>query len=325
MKRSINNLVSKQFLHFYFLKLIISFLAIFLLAISCNKQKTTKANFEKILFDKTDSTRNCYTILYPLNHPYKGYVFLLPGFGESAEDVMEQTNLPNLLAANGLLTIIPTVQDGVLSFGVDSISQKTLHKIMADIVKKHNLSKEKFYIGGFSIGGSAAIKYAENALNKPSAVFAIDPPLDFERFYNGAKRDVRLSKNEANEENIYMIERLEKEAGGSPSTNLNDYYDMSPYSFSDTTQAALKNILNVPLRIYTEPDITWWLKEHGADMTSMNATECSAMINELNKLGNEDASLIITHHKGYRKPNNSRHPHSWSIVDNEELITWLMK
>ena len=48
------------------------------------------------------------------------------------------------------------------------------------------------------------------------------------------------------------------------------------------------------------------------------------MINELNRLGNQNAELITTQKKGYRKPDNKRHPHSWSIVDNDELINWLL-
>jgi len=47
-------------------------------------------------------------------------------------------------------------------------------------------------------------------------------------------------------------------------------------------------------------------------------------INELNRLGNEKASLIVTENKGFRKLQNSRHPHSWSIVDVDELIDWLL-
>lgn len=292
----------------------------------CFGQKVSNPKIEKVFLDKTDKTKNCYTIIYPSKLPWKGYVFLISGFGETAENVLQQTNLPNKLAQNGFLTVIPTFQDGVLSFGVDNLSQEGFNEILKDVTSKHKLIDYKFYVGGFSIGGSAAIKYAENPTIKPNAVFAIDPPLDFERFYNSAKRDIRLSKNgDANQENIYMIERLEKETGGNPTKNLPEYYNLSPYSFSDTSQTAIKKLLDMPIRIYTEPDVNWWLKERGADFTSMNATECSAMINELNKLGNQNATLITTQNKGFRKPENKRHPHSWSIVDNDELIKWLLK
>ena len=307
-------------------RLVLLLLAFSLFGINCNGQKVDNPKMEKVFLNEKDTTKNCYTILYPPKLPYNGYLFLMPGFGETAEAVLEQTDLPKQLALNGILTIIPTFQDGVLSFGVDRLSQQTFDRILNDVIAKHQLKGKKFYVGGFSIGGSCAIKYAENAVIKPTAVFAIDPPLDFERFYNSAKRDIRLSKDgEANPENVYMIERLEKETGGNPSTHLAEYYKISPYSFSDTTQTEIKKLSNIPLRIYTEPDINWWLQERGADFTSINASTCSAMINELNRLGNQNAVLLTTQNKGYRKPHNRRHPHSWSIVDNDELIQWLLQ
>lgn len=307
-------------------KILLLILTFSLFAISCWAQKVSNLKIEKVFLDKTEKTKNCYTIIYPPKLTWKGYIFLIPGFGETAENVLQQTDLPNKLALNGILTIIPTFQDGILSFGVDRLTQESFERILKDVTSKHKLIDHKFYVGGFSIGGSCAIKFAENALIKPTAVFAIDPPLDFERFYNSAKRDVRLSKNrEVNPENIYMIDRLEKETGGNPSTHLSEYYQLSPYSFSDSTQTAIKKLLNTSLRIYSEPDINWWLKERGADLTNMNATESSAMINELNKLGNQNAQLVITYNKGHRKPDNRKHPHSWSIADNDELIKWLVK
>lgn len=288
-------------------------------------QNNYQPKIEKFFLDVKDTSSNFYTVIYPDHLPYVGYVLLMPGFGELAEKAMQQTDLPIKLAQNQILTIIPTFQHGVLSLGVDSLSQTSLNAIIKDVVSKNKLEGYKYYMGGFSIGGSCAIQYAENASAKPTAVFAIDPPLDFERFYHSAKRDVRLSKEkEASRENIYMISRLEKETGGTPSTHLDRNYQLSPYSFSDTTQSAIKKLINTPLRIYTEPDVSWWLKERNADLTSVNATTCSAMINELNRLGNQKAQLMITHNKGYRKPDHKRHPHSWSIVDNDELINWLL-
>jgi hypothetical protein len=304
--------------------LLILFFSLF--AVNSNGQKVVNPKIEKVFLDEADKTKNCYTIIYPAKLPWEGYIFLIPGFGETAERVLQQTELPRKLASNGILTIIPTFQDGVLSFGADSLSQQSFDRILKDVNSKHKLADQRFYVGGYSIGGSCTIKYAENATVKPTAIFAIDPPLDFERMYYSAKRDIRLSTdNEPNQENIYIIERLEKETGGSPANNLSAYYKFSPYSFTDTTQSAIKKLTRIPLRIYTEPDIGWWMKERRADFTSMNSTECSALINELNRLGNKNAALITTQNKGFRKPDNTRHPHSWSIVDNDELIKWLLK
>ncbi len=307
-------------------KILFTLLTFSFLTINCFGQKTTDLKIKKVYLDKTDTTKNCYTIIYPTKLPWTGYIFLLPGFGETAERVLQQTDLPKKLALNGILTVIPTFQDGVLSFGVDSLSQQCFERILKDVTSKHKLGDQRFYVGGYSIGGSCTMKYAENATIKPTAIFAIDPPLDFERVYNSAQRDIRLSiDNKPNHENLYIVERLAKETGGSPEMYKTEYYKFSPYSFSDTTQSAIKKLTNIPLRIYTEPDISWWMKERRADFTSMNSTECSAFINELNRLGNNNATLITTQNKGFRKPENIRHPHSWSIVDNDKLIKWLLE
>ncbi|MEY4905050.1 MAG: hypothetical protein RLZZ292_2865, partial [Bacteroidota bacterium] len=295
-------------------------------SMNCYGQKVNNPKIEKIFLDNTDSTKNCYTIIYPKKLPWTGYIFLIPGFGETAERVMQQSSLAIQLAKSGILTIIPTFQDGVLSFGIDDSSQQSFKKIIADVRAKNKLTDQPFYLGGYSIGGSCILKYAEDAAEKPNAFFAIDPPIDFEQMYYSNKRNLRLSVNtEPNQESVFLVKKIKEIMNGTPENSIANYHKISPYSFSDTTQTAIKKLLQVPLRIYTEPDIHWWMKERGMDYTSMNSTFHSAMINELNRLGNNNAILITTQNKGFRKPDNIRHPHSWSIVDHVELIKWLLK
>ena len=307
-------------------RLFFTFLTLLLFGINCSAQKTNIPNIKKVYLDNTDTTKNFYTIIYPPKLPWTGYIFLVAGFGETAEKVLQQTDLPKKLALNGILTIIPTFQDGVLSFGVDSLSQQSFGRILKDVTTRHKLIDQPFYLGGYSIGGSCILKYAEESDIKPNAIFAIDPPIDFEQMYNSSKRNLRLSVNtQPNGESVFLLKKIKEIMNGTPENAIANYQKISPYSFTDTSQVAIKKLLKVPLRIYTEPDIHWWMKERGMDYTNMNSTLQSAMINELNRLGNRDAKLIITVNKGYRKPDNSRHPHSWSIVDNDELIKWLQK
>lgn len=97
---------------------------------------------------------------------------------------------------------------------------------------------------------------SENLKHKPAAVFGIDPPLDFERFYNSLKRTIRLGfQSPLLSEAHYMIDRLDKEIEGSPQNVLKNYYKSSPYSCSDTNQTAIKPLINMPIRIYNELDI----------------------------------------------------------------------
>lgn len=284
---------------------------------------------ETVYLNANDSTSNMYIAVAPESEPVKAFMVLLDGFGNSPKDVMLQTNLPHYASQQGILTIIPLLNTGPTYFGSDTASQQSLKDIINLVVNKYHLKGKDLYIGGFSIGGTCAVKYAELAVqyNYPTqakAVFAIDPPLDWERYYNAATRVVRLSDPaKVNGEVFYMINRIEKEMKGTPQTALQNFYAHSPYSFSDTTQSAIKNLSNTPVMIISEPDIQWWLKERGYDYNYNNISDHAAMINELQRLGNKKAVLVTTTGKGYRKPNNMRHPHSWSIADPEQIIGWL--
>ena len=285
---------------------------------------------ETVYLNSKDSTTDMYIAVIPEGKPIKAFMFLLDGFGASPQDILVETQLPKYAAKQGILTILPILKTGSLYFGVDSLSQQSLNNQIKTVIDKYYLQGKDFYIGGFSIGGSCVVKYAElaaknNYATKPKAVFAVDPPLDWERFYNSAKRVVRLSDTtKVNGEVTYMIDRIEKEMKGTPQTAIENFYNLSPYSFSDTTQRAVKTLIRTPIMIITEPDIQWWLSQRGYDFSYINVTDHAAMINELQKLGNSKAVLVTTTNKGYRKPGNIRHPHSWSIADPVQLTNWLL-
>ena len=284
---------------------------------------------ETVYLDSKDSTANMYIAVIPDTKPIKAFMFLLDGFGASPQDVLIQTDLPKYAAQQGILTIIPILKTGPLFFGSDPASQESLRDKIALTANKYQLQGKDLYIGGFSIGGTCVVKFSELAVQnnyaiKPKAVFAIDPPLDWERFYNSAKRVVRLSNPaQINGEVTYMIDRIKKEMGGTPETALGSFYNNSPYSYFDSTQTAIKPLVKTPIMIISEPDIQWWLNERGYDYTYMNVTDQAAMINELRRLGNDKAILVTTINKGYRKPDNRKHPHSWSIADPQQTVSWL--
>jgi hypothetical protein len=121
-----------------------------------------------------------------------------------------------------------------------------------------------------------------------------------------------------------MLNRIDREMNGTPDAVLENYYQRSPYSYSDTTHRAIKNLINTSIMLIHEPDIDWWLQNRGFDFYGINAPDLAGMINELNYLGNKNAVLIITHEKGFREPGHQRHPHSWSIADPEMLVNWLL-
>jgi hypothetical protein len=305
-------------------KIIIPLLTFFISTVSFSQK------VETVYLDRKDSTANMYIAVEPQNGQINSFMFLLDGFGGGdPKDILIQTDIPKYAATKGILTIIPVLKTGGLYFGSDTASQQSLKEMIDIVVNKYQLKDKNFYIGGFSIGGTCVVKYAELAVQKnypvkPKAVFAVDPPLDWQRFYNAAKRVVRLSNpSQVNEEVTYMINRIPKEMGGTPETALESFYNNSPYSFSDTTQRAIKPLIKTPIMIISEPDIQWWLSKRGYDYSYINITDQAAMINELQRLGNRKAIIITTHDKGFREPGHIRHPHSWSIADPEQTVKWL--
>ena len=287
--------------------------------------------FETVYLNPKDSSSNMFIAVKPENVPIKAFMFCIPGAFQTPQYVLQQTNLPVYAAKQGILTIIPIFATGLSSFGFDSLTQQSLKDMLNVVVEKYKLQKKDFFIGGLSIGGTHAVKYAELAVQnnypiKAKAVFGIDPPLDYERLYNSAVRIMRLSVNvKPNDEIPYMIGRIQNEMQGTPETALENFYKFSPYSMSDKSQTAIKNLVDTPLILITEPDIDWWLNQRGYDYTDINAIDEAGMINELQRLGNTKAILITTHEKGFREPGHIRHPHSWSIADPEQLVNWLLQ
>lgn len=305
-------------------KIIVLLLAFLISTVSFSQKIDT------VYLDKKDSAKNMYVAVVAQNGQINSFMFLLDGFGNySPQSILIETDLPKYAAQQNILTIMPILKTGPLYFGSDTASQQSLKELIELVAAKYKLQGKDFYIGGFSIGGTCVVKYAELAVQnnypiKPKAVFAVDPPLDWQRFYNAAKRVVRLSNpSQVNQEVTYMIDRIKKEMDGTPETALKNFYNNSPYSYSDTTQRAIKSLIRTPIMIISEPDIQWWLTQRGYDYSYVNITDQAAMINELQRLGNNEAILVTTTNKGYRKPQNSRHPHSWSIADPEQTIKWL--
>lgn len=279
-------------------------------------------------FEPTDSTNLFYLKLIPKTQPI-GCLVIIPGAGELVEDVMKQITLHNLAVENGLLVIFPSINWGTNRF-IEELN--FLDTIFKQVVELHKIPKDKFIIGGFSNGGMISLKYAEKSnMDKadrfiiPKAVFALDPPLDFVHLYNHAKRDVERNFSiPAVNEGHWIMNMYKTEFGGTPEEVPNEYIKYSIFSNSEKDGGNAKYLLYTPIRIYTEPDIDWQMKNRHRDFYDMNCTDISAMINLLQLNGNKNAEMIVTYNKGVRL-NGTKHPHSWSIMDSADCLTWILK
>lgn len=283
--------------------------------ILCFGKKATET--VKVLLSQGSTTANCYTAVLPKKRPFHSYLVLIPGFGETPEGVLKATDLPRKAARAGIAVFIPQLQNGAETYSFAAESQKCLQNMIRDIKERFGLAKASYCVGGFSMGGSAAIRHAElSAENPPVCVFAIDSPLDYERFRYSTERDVKVyHKGMADGDSIY-IKLL---------ADIAPIVGDSPYLLSDTTHRAILPLRNIPTRYYIEPAEQWWLDNRQTDVLGLNILDGSAFVNDLRLIGNKDAELIVTSGKGRRNNGKTYHPHSWTIADTKELIAWILR
>ncbi len=290
------------------------------------KLSAQKINYT--LANPGDSTKNYYITVHP-EKEVKGFLLLLPGFGELPKKVLIESDLPALASKAGYLTIIPALGDWSF-FYIDKQSHEKLNRLLGEVLTKYKLQQKPFFIGGFSFGGTMALQYTQAAyqptstLQKPTAVFAIDPPLDIERLYTCMTTTNRPAKNPISvDEDQYIANRIKQVFQQDPKSNPNFFWSISPYAQSDPEHSSLKNLGTVPIRIYNEPDINWYIENRQVDYACMNVIDSAAMINWLRSKGNKKAELMISSNKGYRKSNATRHPHAWSIVEGADFVRWM--
>ena len=277
-----------------------------------------------------DTTKNYYVTVFPADK-IKGSIILLPGFGELPKQTLVEWDFHKYASKAGYLTIIPALGDWSF-FYMDDFSHEKLRQFINEVFKKYNLNENSFIIGGASLGGTMALQYAQRALadkstlKKPVAIFALDPPLDIERLYNCMTTTNRPTKNPISiQEDNYVTNRIEQEFKTNPKVNPQFFWTVSPFAQSDTEHSTLKTLLTIPIRIYNEPDINWYIENRNIDFYCINSLDSSAMINWLRYLGNKKAELVITSEKGYRISSKKRHPHSWTIANGQGLTDWIIK
>lgn len=268
-----------------------------------------------------DSTQNFYQIFLPKT--------LAKGLIVIAYDNFVN---PSLATEKGFTIASVTPNANYLDSMFDDGILNIYDEIIAEICQKYKISKGNIVVGGLSAGGVLAIRYAETCFEKgmksgikPMAVFGIDPPLDYERFWHECSRKVKLNFHPAAvAEGQLLLKLMNDKFGDSPTNSLQKYYDFAPYSRNATDGGRIKFLKNTPVRMYHEPDLDWWIENRRQDYAAMNSIDCAGAINDLRILGNIKAEIIETHNKGYR-PDGTRHPHSWSILDEKEMIDWCMK
>lgn len=248
-----------------------------------------------------------------------GILLLLPGSGENPKSIFDKTSLPKIMADKGFLIVAPELHNSLFA---DQKTINELNEICKSNCQKYNISN--LVIGGFSSGGAVAVGYTEyllslDTVSRLKGIFTIDPPLDLTRLYASAERRINYKCQGLIMKEGYSIKRqLENTLGGSPASKPDQYVIHSSYSANDSNGGNAKYLKNIPIRLYSEPDLDFVRKTYCTDLqfNDINASDLESLYKFLLRMGNKNAEYITTAGKGF---------HSWNIVDATDCADWILR
>lgn len=267
-----------------------------------------------------------YTLWLPDEGPIRGLVV----FTHPRRDTVQGDEFIDYALSQNLAVVYSTT-DNRLEFFFAKERLQEIENYLQEVLEQYAIPKNNLLYCGMSLEGTRALKLAIYGTSevssyqlKPRAIAICDAPLDMVRFHREMVRakEVAHTPVTANE-GTWVSAYLEANLGGTPANSLDAYINYSPYCYLAGGGPHLPTFEGVAIRAYTEPDVQWWMETRRKDYYAMNAIDLAAFVNELTIHGHQEASLITTHDKGYL-PDGSRHPHTWRIVDEVELIDWFI-
>ncbi len=306
-------------------KFLISTLAIFAL-ISCkqsnkneNVQDTEKVQYSQIVQEE-------YELELPNVKP-EAVLILFPGFPQTAVDTKREFTILEKAKENNIAIIYSNYNR---KLWLEDNEMKALAQQMEKIFTEHHLPKENVYLGGFSSGGNVALLLGDymtelNNLNlSPQGIFIVDSPVDLAALYVTSEKNLERQFSQASvEESTFLIDLFNTQLGN-PSDDLETYEKLAVFTSKTNNTNNVKHLKNTKIRMYTEPDTAWWKENRMADYEQMNAYYIKKLSEELKEQDFTNVEYIPTSDRGYRA-NGDRHPHSWAIVETEDLINWLLE
>ena len=255
----------------------------------------------------------------------KGLLILFPCFPCNAENTLSEFNITEISIKNNFSVLAMNLNQRLY------LSQKEKQELaeqITKIVNEQNLSEKNIFIGGFSSGGNISLLISNYLVNnksqiQPKGVFVVDSPIDLLGLYRTAEKNLKLNFSESSvAESKWIKEMLDNEFGN-PETGIANYEINSPFTLETQNIDNLKSLEKLKIRFYSEPDLKWW-KEHAKnDYEDLNAFYIQKLSEHLKTdFGKNNVEFIKTKNKGYRK-NGERHPHSWSIVNEQDLVNWM--
>ncbi|MEP1096053.1 MAG: hypothetical protein ABJG78_13145 [Cyclobacteriaceae bacterium] len=285
-------------------------------------------NIEKIIFNEADANNGYYLAVQPSKKEIEGVLVLLPGFGQTPESIFPESKIQNVAYLHNILTI--AIAGGRKLYADDSVIEN-LNQAFEHVKMTYSVGSDEFVIGGFSAGGTIALRYGEYCIDRsqeaailPKGVFTVDSPVDLFDIWNYFQREIKKSYSEAGSGEAKFVSEIMIKEIGDPINERDNYSRLTPFNADLEYPGNEKFLKNMSVRVYHDVDIVWQLQNRRRSLFDSNALAASELINRLLLLGNQNAEFMSAKQPGYRSA-GFRHPHSWSIVDEVELMQWVKK
>lgn len=290
-----------------------------ILLISCKQSEVTKATASNKI---TNITTKEYELIKSSDN--EGLLIVFPGGGSNTAATKQEFKIVKRATEEGISILLMNIP---LQLWLANEDSEMLASIITNAIEVNDLDTDRIFLGGMSIGGTHAVSLADYFIKSKAAiqidgVFIVDSPLDLYALYESSQKD--LLRKDFTEERLaepkFIVELLEYEFG-TGDTLLSNIQKVSPMTVKGWDTGKFRSLKKHKIRLYTEPDTLWLKETRGVEFESSNAFTIQQTYNLLHKQ-KYNVELIQTKDKGYRA-NGTRHPHSWSIVDVEDLILWM--
>jgi hypothetical protein len=291
---------------------------------ACSTNKNVKQEEQKTNPEPTNVVSENYELIIP--EKQEGFLILFPCFPCNAENTRTEFNIIDIASTNNITVLLMNFNQHLW---LSDTEKKDLEEIIMNAVKQNDINIDNTYIGGFSSGGNVALLLTDylkstESLIQPKGLFITDSPVDLLGLYENAQKNIKKNFSEpAVQEANWIVEMFDPEFGIGDTALIN-YENKSPYFSKTNSTKNISNLNDVKIRLYSEPDTIWWKQNRQAEYEDMNAYYVAQLANDLGKLyGAEHVTYIKTENRGYRA-NGDRHPHSWAIVDEKDLVNWIL-
>lgn len=301
-----------------------------MLIIGCSpSQSEDDIKVERVVIDSLDNTFGYYMAVKPESEKVKGVLILLHGFGQKSEDIFLDSELHKVAHSNDIATIGFA---GRMRLAADTVIQEKLNTVIEHFLETTTISPDNFFMGGFSAGGGIALRYTELCYQypdafpiQPKAVFMADSPVDLFHTWKLKQEDMKNNTSKISTDEGNWIEKSYRYYyGATPEENPEIFKELSPFSIDTANGKNEIYLKDVAVRAYHDIDVSWRIRNRNQTARFDNYVATSELINRLALMGNDKAEFIQSFETGYRR-NGERHPHSWSIIDEEECINWIKK